>query len=133
MNARALIPQGQRDLAGIMILRVEWSTALATFLNTLSSPRTAKAYQSAVIEAMDAMGVDYVADVTAPMLAEYRGWLVGRLDTEHADRLSPATVNLKLAGLRQFLRFCLVTGITGLSKDARPNVGVCEVASRRRR
>jgi site-specific recombinase XerD len=59
-----------------------------------------------------------VADITAPMLAEYRGWLVGRLDAERADKLAPATVNLKLAGLRQFLRFCLVTGLTRLSKDA---------------
>ena len=84
----------------------------------LSSPRTAKAYQRAVIEAMDAVGVNYVADITAPMLEEYRGWLVGRLATERDNRLSPATVNLKLAGLRQFLRFCLVTGLTQLSKDA---------------
>jgi integrase/recombinase XerD len=118
MSNTALSVQQQRDLAGSTIPRVEWSAALATFLNTLSSPRTARAYQSAIVEAMDAMGVDCVADVTAPMLAEYRGWLVSRLDPEHADRLSPATVNLKLAGVRQFLRFCLVTGIIGLSKDA---------------
>jgi site-specific recombinase XerD len=31
--------------------------------------------------------------------------------------LSPATFTLKLAGLRQFLRFCLVTSITRLGKD----------------
>lgn len=62
MMGSTLIPQEQRDLSPL----VEWQAALATFLNTLSSPRTAKAYQSAVIEAMDAMGVDYVADVTAP-------------------------------------------------------------------
>jgi len=118
MTIRTLIPQERRDLARNTIPHVEWRQALDTFLNTLSSPRTAQAYQGAVIEAMDAIGVDYVADVTAPMLAEYRGWLVGRLDAERADRLSPATVNLKLAGLRQFLRFCLVTGIASLSKDA---------------
>jgi site-specific recombinase XerD len=118
MTTRTLIPQERGDLARNTILHVEWRQALDTFLNTLSSPRTAQAYQRAVVEAMDAMGVDYVADVTAPMVAEYRGWLVGRLDTERADRLSPATVSLKLAGLRQFLRFCLVTGLIGLSKDA---------------
>jgi site-specific recombinase XerD len=32
-------------------------------------------------------------------------------DTDVPDRLSPSTVNLKLIGLRQFLRFCMVTGI----------------------
>jgi hypothetical protein len=51
------------------------------------------------------------------MLAQYRGGLVVRLDTDREDRLSPATVNLKLAGLRQFLNFCRVTGITRLNKD----------------
>jgi hypothetical protein len=118
MNDRALIPQHRADLVGSTIPSVEWREALDTFLNTLNSPRTAIAYQRAVIEAMEAIGVDYVADVTAPMLAEYRGWLVSRPDAEREDKLSPATVNLKLAGVRQFLRFCLVTGITGLSKDA---------------
>lgn len=118
MNDRALIPQHRADLVGSTIPPVEWREALDTFLNTLSSPRTAQVYHRAVIEAMEAVGVNYVADITAPMLAQYRGWLVSRLDTERDDRLSPATVNLKLAGLRQFLRFCLVTGITGLSRDA---------------
>jgi hypothetical protein len=84
MTTRTLIPQERRDLARNTIPHVEWRQALDTFLNTLSSPRTAQAYQRAVIEAMDAMGVDYVADITAPMLAEYRGWLVGRLDAERA-------------------------------------------------
>ena len=118
MTTNALIPQQRADLARSTIPLVDWRQALDTFLNTLSSPRTAKAYQRAVTEAMDAVGAEYVADITAPMLAEYRGWLVARLDTERDDRLSPATVNLKLAGLRQFVRFCLVTGITRLSKDA---------------
>lgn len=117
MNDRALISRHQTDLVENAIPQVEWREALDTFLNTLSSPRTAKAYQGAVIEAMGTIAVNYVADITAAMLAEYRGWLVGRLDSERDDKLSPATVNLKLAGLRQFLRFCLVTGITGLSKD----------------
>jgi integrase/recombinase XerD len=118
MTTRTLIPQERRDLARNTIPHVEWRRALDTFLNTLSSPRTAQSYQRSVIEAMDAIGVDYVADVTAPMLAQYRGGLVARLDVDAPDRLSPSTVNLKLAGLRQFLRFCLVTGLTRLSKDA---------------
>ena len=75
MTTRTLIPQERRDLARNTIPRVEWRQALDTFLNTLSSPRTAQAYQRAVIEAMDAIGVEYVADLTPPDLAQYRGGL----------------------------------------------------------
>lgn len=115
MSERAMIPKLRAESA---IPLVDWREALATFLNTLGSPRTAKAYRRAVTEAMDALGVDHVADVTPPLLAEYRGGLVARLDADREDKLSPATVNLKLAGLRQFLNFCRVTGITRLGKDA---------------
>jgi site-specific recombinase XerD len=116
---RAVIPTERADLAeGSVIPQAHWTDALDTFVNTLSSPRTARAYQRAVMEAMDTLGVDYVADVIAPDLARYRGGLVARMDSDNGDRLSPSTVNLKLAGLRQFLRSCLVTGITHLSKDA---------------
>lgn len=43
---------------------------------------------------------------------------MARLDADREDRLSPATVKLKLAGLRRFLSFCRVTGLTRLGKDA---------------
>ena len=69
-----MIPAERRDLAEIP--QVEWSEALETFINTLSSPRTAQAYRRAVIEAMDAIGAVYMTDVTAPDLARYRGDLV---------------------------------------------------------
>ena len=118
MNETAMIQTADTDLAQSTIPFVDWREALETVLNTLSSPRTAKAYQRAVREAMEALGVDYMADVTPPMLAQYRGGLVARLDADRDDRLSPATVNLKLAALRQFLNFCRVTGIARLSKDA---------------
>jgi hypothetical protein len=96
---------------------VYWQTALKTFLDTLSSPRTQRAYKRVVEEAMQAMGVDLMADLTPPMLAQYRASLVVRLDPDREDRLSPSTVSLKLAGLRSFLNFCRVTGVTLLSKD----------------
>ncbi len=118
MNTNAIVPAKVRSLVRDTIPLVEWEEALATFLNTLGSPRTAKAYQRAVKETMEALGVEYVADITAPDLAQYRGGLVARMDVDSPDRLIPATVNLKLAGLRQFLRFCLVTGIIRLSEDA---------------
>jgi integrase/recombinase XerD len=118
MNTNAVIPATNRDLTQNAVSLVEWQEALQTFLNTLGSPRTAKAYQRAVRDAMEALDVEYVADITARDLALYRGGLVARLDVDCSDKLSPATVSLKLVGLRQFLRFCLVTGITRLSKDA---------------
>ncbi len=118
MNTNAIVPAKIRDLTQNTIPLVEWEEALRTFLNTLGSPRTAKAYQRAVKEAMETLDVEYVADVTAPDLAQYRGRMVARMDVDSSDRLSPATVSLKLTGLRQFLYFCLVTGITRLSKDA---------------
>jgi hypothetical protein len=117
MTEKAMIPNVNTGLTQDSIPLVDWQEALTIFLNTLSYPRTAKAYQRAVVEAMEALGVDYIAGITPPMLAQYRGGLVVRLDTDREDRLSPATVNLKLAGLRQFLNFCRVTGITRLNKD----------------
>jgi site-specific recombinase XerD len=94
-----------------------WQIALEPFLNTVSSPRTQQAYQRAVTEAMEAMGVELLAELTPPMLAEYRAGLVARLDADRGDRLSPSTVSLKLGALRSFLHFCRVTGVTPLSKD----------------
>jgi site-specific recombinase XerD len=101
----------------IAAMAIDGQTALETFLNTLSSPRTQKAYERAVTEAMEAMGVDMLAELTPPMLAEYRAGLVVRLDADREDRLSPCTVNLKLGALRSFLHFCRVTGVIPLSKD----------------
>jgi site-specific recombinase XerD len=114
METSKMVPAMSRDLVQNTIPLVEWQLALQTFLNTLGSPRTAKACRRVVREAMETLDVEYVADVTASDLAQYRG----SLDMDNPDRLSPATINLKLVGLRQFLHFCLVTGITRLSKDA---------------
>lgn len=94
---------------------VDWQPTLETFLNTLSSSRTRLTYERAVREAMEVLSIDFVADLTLPMLAEYRAGLVTRLDADREDRLSPPTVNLKLAGLRSFLNFCRVTGVTTMS------------------
>jgi site-specific recombinase XerD len=99
-----MVPAMSRDLVQNTIPLVEWQLALQTFLNTLGSPRTAKACRRVVREAMETLDVEYVADVTASDLAQYRG----SLDMDNPDRLSPATINLKLVGLRQFLHFCLV-------------------------
>jgi site-specific recombinase XerD len=116
MNKTTTLTKISSDMAAAA-MSVDWQTALETFLNTLSSPRTMRAYERAITEAMEAMGVDFVAKLTPPMLAEYRAGLVARLDADREDRLSPSTVNLKLGALRSFLHFCRVTGVSALSKD----------------
>ena len=126
MSNLTTLTTGNGNLAAA-VPSVSWQTALDTFLNTLSSPRTEKAYERAVTGAMGAMGVDLVAGFTPPMLAEYPAGLVARLDGDREDRLSASTVNLKLGVLRSFLHFCRVTGVSALSKDV-----IAFVPSRRR-
>lgn len=94
-----------------------WQTALKKLLDTPSIPRTQKAYGQAVTEAMEAKGIDVLADVRPPILADCRVVLVACLDADREGRPSPSTVNLKLGALRSFLHFCQVTGATPLSKD----------------
>lgn len=106
---------GGRSSATLPFMR--WQEALETFRNTLTSRRTIQAYDRAVTEAMQAMGVELVIDLAPPILAEYRAGLVARLDADREDRPSPSTVSLKLSALRPFLHFCRVTGLTTLSKD----------------
>lgn len=57
-----------------------------------------------------------VSEIAAPMLTTYRAGLVARLDARE-DRLSPASVALKLAALRAFLKFCRLTSITRLTTE----------------
>jgi len=104
--------------AQVVAWPVTWPVALATYLDTRNNSRTRRAYERAVTEAMRALGTLYPADLEAPALAKYRSGLVDRLDPDRPDRLSPATVSLKLTALRGFLSFCRVTGIVRLSKDA---------------
>jgi len=97
--------------SGAVAPLVNCQTVLDTFLDTLSSPRTQKAYKQAVTAAMQAMGMQCVADLTLPMLAAYRAGLVVRLDIDREDRLSPSTINLELGAVRSFLHFCRLTGV----------------------
>ena len=76
MDTNTMVPAMSRNLAQNTISLAEWQKALQTFLNTLGSPRTVKAYQRAVREAMKTLGVEYVADVTASDLAQYCHGLV---------------------------------------------------------
>ncbi len=47
MSTNAIVPTTLRDPAQNTIPLVRWEEALHTFLNTLGSPRTEKAYQRA--------------------------------------------------------------------------------------
>ena len=76
MDTNTMVPAMSRDLAQNTVPLVEWQEPLQTFLNTLGSPRTAKAYRRTVRETMETLGVEYVADVTASDLAQYSGGLV---------------------------------------------------------
>ncbi|HEY4690284.1 MAG TPA: tyrosine-type recombinase/integrase, partial [Anaerolineae bacterium] len=96
---------------------VPWSVALDPFLNTLNSPQTRRAYRAAIAEAMAALAVESIDEITPPPLTEYRAGLVARLDARGARRLSPSSVALKLAALRAFLKFCRLTGLTRLTAE----------------
>jgi integrase/recombinase XerD len=90
---------------------------LESFLNLQNSPQTRRAYSNAISEAFSAMGVEWLNEATPPMLTEYRARLVARLDSNDADHLSPATVSLRLAALRGFLKFARITGLAPLSQE----------------
>src|SRR5574341_555556 len=94
-----------------------WAEALDSFLDLQNSPRTRVTYARAVREAMAAMGATYPADLTPPLLAEYRAGLVARLDAKGERRLAPGGVNPKLTALRSFLKFCRLTGLTPISAE----------------
>jgi site-specific recombinase XerD len=87
---------------------------LGIWLDTLDSPNTRRAYERSVREALEAVGG--LAGCNDPQaLASWRQHLVQRLD---AGELAPASVCLRLAALRSFLRFCRVAGVVRLSDEA---------------
>ena len=76
MDTNTMVPAMSRNLAQNTIPLVEWQNALQTFLNTLGSSRTANVYRRAVREAMETLGIEYVADVMAFGLGQYCRGLV---------------------------------------------------------
>jgi site-specific recombinase XerD len=87
---------------------------LESFLNLQNSPQTRRAYGAACTEALTAFAVEYPDELTPPMLTEWRAGLVARLNR---NELSPASVALKLAALRAFLKFCRMTGLLNISAE----------------
>lgn len=87
---------------------------LVTWLNTLDSPQTRRAYQSYVREALEGVGgLERCADAEA--LGGWRRQLMARLD---AGELAPASVALRLAALRSFLRFARLAGVAVAGEEA---------------
>ncbi len=87
--------------------------ALKTWLNTLDSPNTRKSYEKSVREALTRLGG--LSGCTPGALSEWRMYLMGRME---ADDLSPASISLRLAALRSFLRFARIAGVLPLTEEA---------------
>lgn len=88
---------------------------LESWLNTLDSQNTRRAYRRSIETALSELGE--LEMLTAPALTEHRQQWVARLDAKDGSRLSPATVARHLSALRSFLRFARYTGQTVLPKD----------------
>ncbi len=85
-----------------------WERALDAWRLKLQSETTRATYASAVRAFFATPGAPDLAALHLETLDAYSGALrlrVGK-DAPPATRLAPATVNLKLAGLRSFLAFC---------------------------
>ncbi len=108
--AGELVKRPRDDLA----TTVDEERVLTTWLDTLDSPNTRRAYERSVREALAVL--DGLAGCNDPQaLASWRNSLMQRLD---AGELAPASVALRLAALRSFLRFCRVAGVVRLSDEA---------------
>jgi len=111
MNALMIATPTAIDLSA-----VTWQEAIEPFLNTLDSPQTRRVYRAAIAEAMPRLAVATIDEITPAMLTTHRAGLVARVDARDAkSRLSPASVSLKLAALRSFLKFRRLTGLTRLT------------------
>lgn len=81
---------------------------LTSFLQTLDSESTQRAYRRAVEIAFRSLGP--LDALTTPDLTAYRDSWLARLSEDHPRPVAPATVKLHLDALRSFLRFCRITG-----------------------
>lgn len=95
---------------------ITWTRALKLWEERMRSEKTQATYLSHVCQFVrEADGVP-LADLTSDLLGAYAGALTYRVEHETSGpkgkqpRLAPATVNLKLAALRSFLRFARLRG-----------------------
>ena len=88
---------------------------ISVFLRTLTSPQTAKTYNTEIrmfvaFVGEEGLGREGLGEVTAEDVSLYREHLLGRY--------APATAAKKLAALRRFLTFTYMSGVTGVNPDA---------------
>ena len=107
--SRALVPSAASETAVAgPSPALTWERALDAWQVKLQSATTRATYSSAVRAFWRVPGVPDLAALDVEILDAYAGALRLRADkdTPPAQRLAPATVNLKLAALRSFLGFC---------------------------
>ncbi len=96
---------------------VTWAEAIEPFLNTLDLPQTRRAYRAAIAEAMHGLAWQHLTRSRLHADNVSRG-ACGAFGCARATfRLSSASVALKLAALRAFLKFCRLTGLTRLTSE----------------
>jgi integrase len=92
--------------------RLPWQTVLDTFLDAWTdSPATRLVYRLRVTQAMRAMAVPQVGDLTPLHLTSYRQRVMARTDWQ------PRTRTVAIAALRSFLKWCRSAGVTALTTD----------------
>lgn len=87
----------------------DWQQALMLWERQLQSERTRRTYRSAVRQFFLTPGApQMLQDLTPELLFAYGGALkrLAEKNAPPAERLAPATVNLRLAAMRSFLDFC---------------------------
>jgi len=103
-----IAPREERLEARQTPLAMTWRRALEAWMLKLQSEQTRATYASAVRAFFETPGAPDLAALDLDALDAYGGALRlrGGKDASPAVKLAPATVNVKLAALRSFLRFC---------------------------
>ncbi len=108
-KTRTAVPEPTQTVA----IRPRWRDVLEMWLTTKNSARTRTEYEKIITEAMTTLGD--LDNLTPEKLTAQRGRLVKAMN---AERLSSATVALRLTALSGFLNFARLTGNSRVPADA---------------
>jgi site-specific recombinase XerD len=107
-----MVPAGELATRRTLAASTPWEAVLEAYLDgATDSPSTRRAYGRAVRDALTALEVTTLAELTGAELARYRAAVTA--STSHA----PASQALALAGLRSFLKWAGIMGAHGMSAD----------------
>lgn len=107
-----MVPAGELATRRTLAASTPWEAVLEAYLDgATDSPSTRRAYGRAVRDALTALEVTTLAELTGAELAPYRAAVTA--STSHA----PASQALALAGLRSFLKWAGIMGAHGMSAD----------------